>query len=363
MKIAIIGAGIFGITSALKLMEAEFNDITIFEKNVSILSSASECNQYRLHRGYHYPRSNEMIQNPNSFEEYYSDSICSSGYQRYYAIASKGSKTTKDQYLSFLDNNNLKYEIIPRLDVIKEDKVDLIVKVEESSFDIAELYLICTRRLKEYGIKVKTSTNFTKEMIDDFDLIINCTYSNLNFILPENEQIDYQFELVEKPVVSLGKEFQRKSIVIMDGEFCCIDPYGFDSYYHLFGHVKEAIHDRIIGKFYEVLDQYKKYLNSGPDKLFPNSRHKHIFEGIKEFFNFKSIPVVPPSSKKPSVSNNNIFYLGSMFTIRTVLPNRDHDDARPSYITKHSDQLYSVFSGKIGTSVDIAEQLIKQLLK
>jgi type IV pilus assembly protein PilB len=48
-----------------------------------------------------------------------------------------------------------------------------------------------------------------------------------------------------------------------------------------------------------------------------------------------------------------------MYTIRTVLPMREHDDARPSYITKHSDRLYSIFSGKIGTCVDIANELVK----
>ena len=55
MKIAIIGAGIFGVTTGLKLCSD--HKITIFEKNLDILTSASKANQLRLHRGYHYPRS------------------------------------------------------------------------------------------------------------------------------------------------------------------------------------------------------------------------------------------------------------------------------------------------------------------
>ena len=50
-----------------------------------------------------------------------------------------------------------------------------------------------------------------------------------------------------------------------------------------------------------------------------------------------------------------------MFTIRAVLPNRDHDDARPSIITMHNDKCYSLFSGKIVTAVDKANDLLKNL--
>ena len=55
MKIAVIGAGIFGITTAIKL--ARQHDVSIFERNSDILKGASDVNQCRIHRGYHYPRS------------------------------------------------------------------------------------------------------------------------------------------------------------------------------------------------------------------------------------------------------------------------------------------------------------------
>ena len=85
MKIAVIGAGIFGITSALKLREKfPAAKIVIWDKNISILKAASGINQYRLHRGYHYPRSNETVdQVLNSvleFEEYFSKSILKNGF-------------------------------------------------------------------------------------------------------------------------------------------------------------------------------------------------------------------------------------------------------------------------------------------
>ena len=56
MKIAVIGAGLFGSTIAIALA-SEGYDVELFDLKDDILSSASGINQYRLHRGYHYPRS------------------------------------------------------------------------------------------------------------------------------------------------------------------------------------------------------------------------------------------------------------------------------------------------------------------
>ena len=49
MRIAVIGGGIFGVTTAIRL--AENHSVDLFEKNSDILQSASGINQYRLHRG------------------------------------------------------------------------------------------------------------------------------------------------------------------------------------------------------------------------------------------------------------------------------------------------------------------------
>ena len=59
MKIAVVGAGIFGVTIALKL--DKFHDVTLYESSRDIMTAASRTNQLRLHRGYHYPRSPETV--------------------------------------------------------------------------------------------------------------------------------------------------------------------------------------------------------------------------------------------------------------------------------------------------------------
>ena len=59
MNIAIIGSGFFGSTLALILSKK--HQVTLFEKKTDILQGASKVNQFRFHRGYHYPRSTKTI--------------------------------------------------------------------------------------------------------------------------------------------------------------------------------------------------------------------------------------------------------------------------------------------------------------
>ena len=54
MRIAIIGAGFFGLSLGLFLSKK--NSVDVFEKENTILKGASAGNQFRFHLGYHYPR-------------------------------------------------------------------------------------------------------------------------------------------------------------------------------------------------------------------------------------------------------------------------------------------------------------------
>jgi len=51
-----------------------------------------------------------------------------------------------------------------------------------------------------------------------------------------------------------------------------------------------------------------------------------------------------------------------MYTIRTVLKDREHDDARPTIYKFDKDNLITIFSGKIGTCVDTAENIVGDLI-
>ena len=115
MKVAIIGSGIYGAYSAIKLVrEYSTNiEIDIYEKKDRPLSVAIANNQSRLHYGYHYPRSPETIyqtiKGSKIFEEEFKHSITKPK-KNLYAIH-KDSLTSFEEYIRVLKEYNLKFSI------------------------------------------------------------------------------------------------------------------------------------------------------------------------------------------------------------------------------------------------------------
>ena len=345
MKIAVVGAGIFGTTIALKL--SNFHSVTIFEKLNDIMSASSRTNQLRLHRGYHYPRSPKTVKSLLSsidfFIDEYKDAVVNC-YDHFYSISSKNSLVSAEEYLNFCDNHDLEYEIVKNFSLVNLDNVDLTVKVKESLLDYQKVYQIIKSRLKNSKIKISLNTHFDRSKIDEFDAIINCTYADINGVLSEESQKKYQFEVCEKIVVKMPESSQNKSIVIMDGPFMCVDPYGRTGL-SLLGNVVHAIHHSNVGIDPEIPKQLKFLLNRGVIKN-PNVTNFNKFVDTGKHF----IPDI-----------QNAVYEGSMFTVRAVLPNMDKTDGRPTIIAKPENKIINVFSGKIDTCVMTANKLIDQL--
>ena len=126
----------------------------------------------------------------------------------------------------------------------------------------------------------------------------------------------------------------------MDGPFMCLDPYG-DTKYHVLGNVVHAIHETNVG-YKPKISYLKEYLNKG---LIKNPKYTNISKFIetgKQFFS----------------DFDQLKHIGSLYTVRTVLKDRDYDDARPTLVKKENQNTYSLFSGKIDTCVDASNQLI-----
>ena len=341
-KVAVVGAGIFGISSALKL-DGDF-DVTLYEKTDDILKGASSINQYRLHRGYHYPRSIETAvsakKGTESFIEEYPCEI--SNTKQHYVVASQKSKVNSKEYESFMDSIKLKYEKVntPLVNKLTTENTYL---VDETLFDPCKLYELCMGKLRNSQVTIIYKTEFTSDMSSDFDYVINCTYSNLNEVHDDGQM--YQYEICEKPILKLSDKYKGIGVIIMDGPFMCIDPYS-DTEYHVMGNVVEAIHETNVGKSPVVSEELRPLLNKGLIKNPPITKIDRFIETAKEFLDM-----------------DDVEHIGSMFTIRTVLANRDHDDARPSIVKKHSNNMYSIFSGKISTAVDTSNELYNYLMK
>jgi len=344
--VAVVGGGIFGCTSAWMLAKEGF-DVALFEKESDIFKGTSSINQFRLHKGYHYPRSIETaLSSKNSeyeFLEVYGDAVVESDTKNYYCISKNKSKVTKNAYLRFLSQTGLPYSNNSPPFIFNEN-IDLCILCDEKLYNPLILKDICKKYLEIQKVKINLNTEVSKEDLLGFDYIVNATYSNLNSILNKKEWQRYQFELCEKPILKLPEQYKNQSVVIMDGPFTCIDPLK-GTPYHVIGNVKHAIHKTNTGFFPEADEKFKDLLNKGVVSNPSITNIDKFYETATLFFKDVS----------------KFQYIGSMYTYRAVLPGRDSDDARPTLINKVNDRMFTIFSGKVGTCVSATKELIKHL--
>ena len=338
-KALVVGGGIFGLTSAIELSNNGYL-VDVKEKSNDIMCGATSINQYRLHKGYHYPRSKETAQECldglYSFKRKYQDCVVNGDITHMYSISSEDSLVSADEYKEFLKDMNLTFEEREPM-----PNCDLTIVADEELFNPNLLQNNMENKL--WGSYVNVHTNSEVKELDkykeEYDVIVLATYSNINQL--RNKKKEYQFEVCEKPVVKLPKFFEDTSIVIMDGPFMCLDPYGDD---FVLGNVVHAIHETNVGTKPIVSDELKPYLNKG---LIKNPKitniDKFIESGVKYFGDEFA----------------DLEHIGSMYTIRAVLKDRDHDDARPTLVKSEEDKVYSLFSGKIDTCVNAGRELIK----
>lgn len=348
-NIAVIGGGFFGATTACVLAEAGYA-VTLFEKSADLLQAASGINQFRLHRGYHYPRSAETARECADAEQIFLQEfpgLVSFENDHYYCIAKEGSKISPEDFRTFCDSVSLEYEEA-HAPVVDARQVLWSIKVREGLIrvDAARAYL--RERLERAGVTLRFNTLASEDLLTSFDHIVVCTYASNNEVLhalAHREHVqEYQYELCEKIVLELPKKFKRQSVVILDGPFMCIDPYA-DTPYHLMGNVVHAIHTPSVGLHPEVPSHLKPLLNAGIVKNPEHSNITQFIESAERFF--------------PGIREAR--HVGSMYTIRTVLPNLDHSDARPTVVESISDRVIRVFSGKIGNCVLAAREVLARL--
>jgi len=162
-KVAVIGGGIFGVTTAIKLAERG-HSVTLYEKNDDILKSASSINQFRSHVGYHYPRSedtiNSCINATPTFEDEYSEAIIKN-IDQYYCIAKEKSLVSGQEFLSVCNRNSLPVEELP-LDIINDEMIDLCVRVNENLINPFVLKQICEERIRKNKIVAHLKRILTK---------------------------------------------------------------------------------------------------------------------------------------------------------------------------------------------------------
>ena len=341
MKIAIIGSGFYGATMGLILSKK--HEVSIFEKEKSIFNGASSANQFRFHLGYHYPRSqktvNEINNSKKDFISFFGKKLFEKT-KNYYPVAKK-SKLNFAQYEAFLKKNKLKYKKINFLkDVLT---IENTILTEEKILNFFKTKKFILNNIKKSNIKLYLNKEFDKKFIPRFNKIIIATYANNNNVLNKLgiKKLDtFKYQLVEKIVIKLPKKYRKKSFVVIDGDFVCVDPY-LGTNYHLLSDVKLSKLETIVEKFPNFKSNKKKFLNKGIIKNLKVSRYKNIIKRSSKFLPFL----------------NDSKYIGSMFVVRALKKNKEKTDERTTSVYFHTKKILSIFSGKWNNCINLAKNI------
>lgn len=345
MRVAVIGAGLFGCTAALHLDRAGA-EVHLFEKSGVLLNGATSRCYYRLHRGYHYPRSletaKESLQSEASFRAEYGPAVIDGGVQ-IYAVANEGSRVSGEVFEHFLRYLRLPFVRVPKHELIRN--CDDIFAVEEPRLDFNELAGLVTAKLAASGVELHAK-ELTPSRAAEFDFIVVAAYANTGGVLAKFgiEPPEYKFQVVERPAVLLPAGFDGSSIVVVDGPFCCVDPLGSTAL-HIVGHVVETVHATNVGTSAQVPTELRQYVNTINELPKGLSRFGRVIADGSKF--------VPGLAKAEHVT--------STLTIRAVMPNVEATDARPTLVDRVSDKIIRVFSGKLGTAVTAAREVVRML--
>jgi hypothetical protein len=331
-KIAVAGAGIYGATTALRLAE-EGHEVHLFDP-LGVLRAASAINQYRVHAGYHYPRSAETIaeiaEARAEFSQAFAGAIVKNS-KHYYAIPKEHSLTSPDVYESTMDKHGLPLKPC-RPAWINFHFIEKCYEVEENIYDPDVLRGLVEVRLKTRGIPLQ-QREFTPKMRLDYDFVVWATYG----LGPSRGVFKAaKYQVAEKMLIELPPELRGVALVVVDGPFTAFDPYGSSSR-SLFGSAKNTNHWTTTDASEAIPELYEKVLNKPDFEPVPFTR----FAAMRA-----DCCLTVPSAK-------DAVYIGSRFTIRVVEDNPG-EDRRILHVREGALGEFHIFSGKVVSAVKAA---------
>lgn len=350
MKVLVIGAGIFGITAALKA--SKFHEVTLVDTNDDIMMNASKCNHSRLHFGFHYPRSMETAQQSlNGYESFYHSfrPAIKNDFPNYYMIENS-SKVSSQEYVDFCNNLKLYFrEEYPKIDM-KFDNIQSSFLTNEPIFDYEILKSILKKMIDVSSINLILNKEIkTKSDTDKYDVIINTSYFNINKINNLFGIKQQKLKLQTVVVPFFKKKMGRIGLTIMDGDYCSIMPKGFEENTFLLYHVKESVIYETEGYVIPSMWKYGKKLIKN------NFIKKHIYD---KFIVNRHIDRIFRESQKYYTFLQDCDRVGYWQTIRALPINED--DCRLSDITYNQvgdKKIISVLSGKLTTCWTTADDI------
>ena len=238
MKVAIIGAGLYGSYIAYMLSRNKKISIDLYEKKKKILDSTAKKNQYRLHIGYHYPRSKDTILQTINGYKIFKRQFKKFLYfpkKNYYLIHNE-SKINYEKYLKIYKSFNLNFHLVGKNHLsqyLYQNQITGCLNTEEGVILIDRLISYFKKKLKN---KINIFKNTEIDKIDNvngvvfskkkkhkvYDFIINTTYENPNLGLTK-KKFKLKYELTA--MVKILKPFKEQlGLTIMDGLFVSLYP-------------------------------------------------------------------------------------------------------------------------------------------
>jgi glycine/D-amino acid oxidase-like deaminating enzyme len=335
MRVAVVGGGLFGCTAAIHAARAG-HEVHLYEARHELVCGATAATYSRLHRGYHYPRSPETgaesRQAEASFREEYGASVIDSGRQFYVVPPSVDNLVTSDEFSAFLDKQGLPYAAERGVFEVREPRINLAV-----------LQALVRQKVEDAGVFVRLNCPAPAMLRYAFDAIVVAAYSGLNDSLEALHCAPrpYKFQVVERPVALLPASLRDASVVAIDGPFGCVDPLD-GTPLHVLGHVVHTVHASNTGNYPEIPKHLAPVIDRGLIRNPEFTRFKNVVHDLAQYM---------PGLKQA-------VHVGSSYTVRAVLAHQEATDRRPTLVTRHDDQVVSVFSGKLGTAVKAAQDVL-----
>ncbi len=371
----VVGGGFFGASVALMLAERGLR-VALLEREPELLARASYVNQARVHGGYHYPRSIltglRSRANLPVFRRDFSDCVVGD-LSHYYAVARKLSSVTARQFELFCRRIGAPLDPAPAAvrRLFEPSLVEQVYLADEPAFDALRLRDRLRERLAAArvdvrcgwwalsvreaagGLAVRARDRGGGEVDFPAARVFNCTYSAINHLLARSgvEPVSLRLELTEMAVVDPPPALAGAAVTVMCGPFFSLMPFPPLGRFTL-SHVRYTPH----------FSWEERPGSPAPAAVLD---HPHAARPPGGF--------IPLGGASPRPSNGDRMirdarrYLpcladcrqvGSLWEVKTVLPQCEANDARPILFKPHPvPGLFSIMGGKIDNVYDLPREL------
>ncbi len=371
MKIAVIGAGIYGCHIALSI-KSKYNNVDLYDIADDIFSGASTLNSHRIHKGYHYPRSGKTrsycLEDEVKFTQHYSSIVSSSNINPKLFCVADDDKTKIDYETMkiIISGSNLPFKELSSRDLnnFGLSNIEGGFKVYESVLLVDKAKSFFKDSLGRHGINLKLNSYVKDVSIaendkliinrasEQYDFVINCTYNQALSYSPNKHK--HYFDLCFYLIVALKNKDKRfYSFGIFDGAYPSLEPFGYGSTPEEYRGYKDSQLFQIFHVNYTSIRQYTDIYSArdafntklSSDEI--NRYSQRIIDDVLKFY--------------PSF-HDDFEIIDYKLALKTKV--RDLSDSRPLIVVadnKLNNRFIHVFSSKL-TSIFRAEDQVKQLI-